>query len=296
VQRKEVGKKFMLMLICAAVTVGGCITIPAGKYEAFRDSGHSLLTNAGETYARIEGLQRQFAVVTAPDSEITVNTFRPQFEEKSFDLSPELRFREAALEALVKYLNLLSILSAKSRFSSVDRASQELSGSLKNLVESSKLVDRDDASRVSDITFSFDNMADHRMGMGKGKRLNALRVIMDSEQAAVERLSHFVVKGSRKISARVQVMVKTIIVHANSIRPPQGSLERYHFDTRIATLIAESEEIEASLETMSRAVSQIPAAHQEIRDNLEKETTSFEALHVLLQEAQHADKIYRGLY
>jgi hypothetical protein len=293
VRKMEAGKRLIFILICAAMGLGGCISIPAGKYEAFRDSGQSLLTNTGETYVRIERLQRQFAVVTAPDSEISIDTFRPQFEDKSFDLSPDLRLREAAFEVLVKYLNLLSTLSSKNRVPGVDRAYQELSASLKNLVESSKAVDRDEVSKASDINFSFDDAADRRMG--KRQRLNALREMMDSEQTAVESLCRLVLKSNKKISARVQVMLKTIVAHANIVRPPQGSLQRYHFDARIGALIAESEEIEASLETMSKAVSQIPEAHKEIRADLDREATSFDALHMLLQQAQRAKKIYRGL-
>jgi hypothetical protein len=283
----------MLILVCTAVTLGGCTSIPTGKYEALRNSGQSLLANTGETYARIERLQRQFTVVTAPDSEIDMDTFKPQFEDKSFDLSPDLRFRESAFEVLVKYLNVLSTLSARSRFSGADRASQELSASLKNLVETSKVVDKDDASKASDISASFGDAIDHQMG--KRKRLNALKKMMDLEQNNVERLSQLIVKSNKKISGVVQVMLKTIIAHANSVRPPYGSLERYHFDIRVAEIIAESKEIETSLEVMGKAVSQIPRAHEEIRTDLDKEATSFEALYTLLHEAQHANKIYRGL-
>jgi hypothetical protein len=40
---------------------------------------------------------------------------------------------------------------------------------------------------------------------------------------------------------------------------------------------------------------QIPNAHEEIRDLLDKKPSDFEALKSLVKEAQRADSFYRGL-
>lgn len=285
---------WIIPILLGCVIICGCAPqIPIGKYEILEDSSRSILSNIIDTYSRIEKLQKRFAVTTAPDSELNRDTFKPQIEGQSFDLTPELRFRESAFEVLVNYVIVLRILSSKEYALEIDKASQQLAGSLRNLNETSKIMKGSDASAASGI---FSTVIDRlSRKLVERKRLNALKQVMDMAQNDLERLSNLIIGSNQKIKMAAGIMLNRIIAHANAARPAYGTTERYRFDMEIAHIIDEVEAIEASLESMNRAISKIPQAHKEIRSEIEKKKTSLEALQSLIQEAQLATKFYRNL-
>ena len=121
----------LCVLLLWIIGLSACATsAPIGKYHALKDSSQSILANTTDTYTRIEKLQRRFVITSAPDKPINQDTFKPQINGQSYDLVPELRYREAAFEVLVKYLTVLSVLSSKDYMADVDKASIELSASL----------------------------------------------------------------------------------------------------------------------------------------------------------------------
>lgn len=285
---------WIIPILLGCVIICGCAPqIPIGKYEILEDSSRSILSNIIDTYSRIEKLQKRFAVTTAPDSELNRDTFKPQIEGQSFDLTPELRFRESAFEVLVNYVIVLRILSSKEYALEIDKASQQLAGSLRNLTETSKIMKSSDASAASGI---FSTLIDRlSRKLVERKRLNALKQVMDMAQNDLERLSNLIIGSNQKIKMAAGIMLSRIIAHANAARPAYGTIERYRFDMEISHKIEEVEAIEASLESMNRAISKMPQAHKEIRSEIEKKKTSLEALQSLIQEAQLATKFYRNL-
>ena len=280
--------------MCVLILFGGCASIPEGKFEVLKNSSQSLLTNTKDTYVRIEKMQRRFAVVTAPNSKIDIDTFKPKIGEQSFDLTPELRFRESAFEVLVKYNQVLYGISSKDYMGAVDKASQELAGSLNNLNQSSLKMSKDDASKASGIIATFIDLTGKEIV--KGRRADALRKVMDLHQKDIENLSVLIVGSNDKIGKYVKIMVERILTHANfAMRPDYGSASRYFFDMEIAEVIAETEDIQASLSSVNKGVLKIPEAHKEIRDELDKKPTNLDALHSLIQEVENANSFYRTL-
>ncbi len=282
------------VLLLWIIALSACATsAPIGKYQALKNSSQSLLSNTTDTYTRIEKLQRRFVITSAPDKPINEDTFKPQIDGQSYDLVPELRYREAAFEVLVKYLTVLSVLSSKDYMADVDKASIELSGSLQSLMESSKIIDSAHASQVAGI---FATMID---AIGRPiietKRIDALKSIMDSSQGDLEKLAGLLVGSNKKIQVLVEKMSNSIIGHANLTRPPYQSAQRYDFDKNIAEQIQEIQEILASLNSISDGVAKIPIAHKEIRETLDKKPSNMEALKSLVQEAQRVNKFYRSL-
>lgn len=270
--------------------------IPVGKYAALKDSSQSVLNNTTDTYTRIEKLQRYFLVITAPDKPIDRDTFKPPFVNgKATDIVPELRFRESAFEVLVKYVSVLYGLSSKDYASDVDKASQELAGSLKNLMETSQKLSTSDGAQASAIFGTLVNVIGRQIV--ERKRLEALKTVMDFAQNDLKNLSGLIVGSNMKIKDWVETNVQPIITYANfnNNRARYKSPERYQFDQNIAEHLAEIEEIESSLDLMNRAISKIPEAHEEIRKELDKKPSSMEALQVLIQEAERSMKFYRDL-
>jgi len=282
------------VLLLWIIALSACATsAPIGKYQALKNSSQSLLSNTTDTYTRIEKLQRRVVITSAPDKPINEDTFKPQIDGQSYDLVPELRYREAAFEVLVKYLTVLSVLSSKDYMADVDKASIELSGSHQSLMESSKIIDSAHASQVAGI---FATMID---AIGRPiietKRIDALKSIMDSSQGDLEKLAGLLVGSNKKIQVLVEKMSNSIIGHANLTRPPYQSAQRYDFDKNIAEQIQEIQEILASLNSISDGVAKIPIAHKEIRETLDKKPSNMEALKSLVQEAQRVNKFYRSL-
>lgn len=282
-----------LAIVVVVILSAGCASIPIGKYEALHESSQTVLTKTSDTYQRIEELQRQFAITTAPNQKLTRRSFQPTLDGQSFDLTPELRFREAALEVWVKYTAVLQAFSEKDYESDVDKASQELAASLKNLSATSSALKADDAKTASGMLATAINVIGKEIV--RAKRLQALRKVMDSAQGDIENLSTLIVGSNTKIKKAVEIMTDRILAHADVQRPPYGSVERTTFDERIALVIAEAQEIEEALDAMNSAISRIPKAHAEIRIILDDKPTELEALRALIQGAQRAGKFYRHL-
>lgn len=284
---------YYLSIVVVVALSAGCTSIPVGKYHALHESSHTVLTKTSDTYRRIEQIQRQFSIATAPNQKLTRESFQPKIDGQSFDLTPELRFREAALEVWVKYTVVLQALSEQDYVSEVDRATQDLAGSLKNLSATSHVMKADEAKVASGMLATAINVIGKEIV--RAKRLQALRTVMDSAQGDIDNLSALMVGSNVKIKKSVGIMTDRILAHADAQRPPYGSMERTAFDERIARMIAEAQEVEEALDAMNTAVGKIPKAHAEIRIILDEKPTDFEALRALIQGAQRTSKFYRNL-
>ena len=284
---------YYLPIVAVATLSVGCSSIPVGKYQVLHESSQTVLTKTSDTYKRIEELQRLFSIATAPNQKLTRESFKPTIDGQSFDLTPELRFREVALEVWVKYTVVLEAFSDKDYVSEVDKASQELAGSLRNLTATSSAMKADEAKAASGMLATAINVIGKEIV--RAKRVQALQKVMDSAQGDIDNLSTLIVGSNTKIKKAVGIMTDRILAHADTQRPPYGSVERTAFDERIALVIAKAQDIEEALDAMNTAVSKIPKAHAEIRIILDEKPTDLEALRALIQGAQRAGTFYRDL-
>ncbi len=288
----KIGRLVLISLFCAII-FSACASAPVGKYKVLKDSSQSLLTNTTDTYMRIEKLQAHFAVLSAKDGPIDINTFKPLIKGQSFDITPALRYREQAFEVLVKYLNVLNVLASKDYVSDIDKSSIELSSSLQTLLEKTNAVDAANAAQVAGI---FGTLVDTlSRPIVEAKRIDALKSIMDSSQEDLQTLTKLLIGSNTKIKDFVDLARISIINHANEVRPQHNSPLRYDYDKNIANQLQEIEEILASLDAINKGIEKIPAAHKEIRVSLDQKQNSIEALKGLVQEVQRVNKFYRSL-
>ncbi|MDZ7263688.1 MAG: hypothetical protein ONB16_03830 [candidate division KSB1 bacterium] len=284
---------WVIFLSSLGVLIGCAARLPTAKYELLQESASSLLNNTTDTYFRIEKLQHRFAVTTAPDAAITRQSFKPLIGGQSFDLTPELRFREDALEVLVDYLQVLRALATKDYLKNVDKATLQLGGSLRNLLESSQLLPESQETKVTGIFAALMNQMAREIV--KQETRTALKQAMDLAQDDIDKLVALIVQSNLKIKLTIGVMLTPLINHANEVRPQAGTLPRLPFDLEFAAIIAEADEIEASLDAVNRGLEKIPAAHKEIRRHLDKIQSAFDSLQELAREARRAQKFYRNL-
>ena len=160
------------------------------------------------TYTRIEKLQRRFIVETASDSPLTRDSFRPVIDGQSFDLTPELRFRETALEVLVRYALVLQAFAKRDFAGEVDKATEELAGSLKALAATAA-PENESAAKASGILATVVNIIGR--AIVQGKRLEALKMVMDAAQSDIAKLTQLIVGSNVKIQRAVDTMLTRLL-------------------------------------------------------------------------------------
>lgn len=278
----------------------GCTTIPVGRYDVLANSSQEILSNTSETYVRIEKLQRRFLVETATgDVKLNSNDpkpFAPLIEingkTESFDLTPELHFREAALQVLVKYCLVLQAFAKRDFEGEVDKAAAGLAGSLKSLA-SATVPKNVNAQEASGMLATVINVIGREIV--RKNRLKALKNVMDTAQPHMDTLSALIASDNKKINNFVNIMLKRILTRRESQRPSLDTLGRTGFDTDASLLISEVTEIKKSLDKINSAIKKIPRAHAETRKKLDDESQGFDALAQLVGEVQGIDKLYRTL-
>lgn len=275
------GAAFLVLMIA------GCSSIPSGRYEALHGASVEILTKSSQTYHRIERLQRDFAVLTAPNQPLTADSFRPIVQGMDYDIGPELRLRENALNVLVNYTALLHILASRNNAADVDRAAQELGASVSGMLGTA------DGPSIGNI------MATVADGLGRGVteqlRSEALAAAMDQAQPAVSELCNLVRGSNAKIVAFVTLMEGRYIAHANANRPPYGSWARYTFDREVASRLEEIQQIRQVMSIQAAALEKLPEAHREIRASLKQRELTPVALREMLGEARRLQHFYESL-
>lgn len=278
-----------LQLAMIIFLMAGCstTTVPIGKYDVLAESSQTILKGTTETYTRIEKLQRRFMIEKASDAPLTRDTFRP-----SSDLTPALRFRETALEVLVRYALVLQAFAKRDFAGEVDKATEELAGSLKVLA-AMVAPDHDSTAKASSILATVVNTMGR--AITQGKRLEALKMVMDTTQSDLEQLAQLIVGSNAKIQEAVEIMLTTIVRHREAIRPTIPPANRLIFHTEVSLIISEADEIKEAIDNLSESIAKVPSAHKEIRRILDDTPTGLEALQQLVKEVQRIDKFYRSI-
>ncbi|MGH8550806.1 MAG: hypothetical protein ACRERU_19850 [Methylococcales bacterium] len=210
----------------------------------------------------------------------------------SFDITPELRFKEIALQVLVKYSLVLQAFAKRDFESDVDKASEEFAGSLKSLAKTAA-PDNDSAKKASGILATVVDVIGREIV--RENRLEALKSVMDSAQPDIKKLAQLIVGSNEKIETDVNKMLDRILAHRNRQRPPIDTIERIKFDTDVSLIIGEADEINTAIDDLSASIGKVPPAHAEIRKMLDGQAKGLDALEQLISDVQRIDRFYRNL-
>jgi hypothetical protein len=284
-----------LIILLVLLTNGCSAVIPVGKYDVLAGSGNVILDSTSETYTRIEKIQKNQMIEQAGiKSELKRDTFLPIIEvdgkKESFDITPELQFREDALQVLVNYTDLLQAFAKNDFEGDVDVAAEEFAGSVKSLVSTAD-PNNENAQKVTGILATVIDVIGREIV--RKERLDGLKKIMDSAQPSIVELASLIADDNKKIKEFVKQAIDTILRHKNTQRPPINTIQRTNFDTDVSQIVSEADEVNVALESISGAIGQIPPAHDEIRKLLDEKPRGFEALQQLVKEVQRIDKFYR---
>ncbi|MDD1626228.1 MAG: hypothetical protein LUQ26_01945 [Methylococcaceae bacterium] len=283
------------VFIIVLLTVG-CSSIPVGKFDVLAESSQGILNGTSETYTRIEKLQRNYVVERVPNAPLSRDTFHPvtivNGQIESFDLTPELDFREDALQVLVNYTLVLQAFAKRDFEGDVDKAAADFAGSVKSLAATAA-PNNDNAQKASGILATVVDVIGREII--RKERLEALKTVMDSAQTGIEKLAQLIVGDNTLIKGSVDRMIKTILTHKNIQRPPIDTLERSNFDTNVSLIISEADEINNALDNIDAAIKEVPLAHADIRTMLDGKPKNLDALAQLVKDAQRINKLYRSL-
>lgn len=289
----------ILRILVFAVIVSSCSAtrISTGEFELLTESGATILRGTTDTYTRIEKLQRIFLVETAGKAKLTIDSFSPIVKDRdgqiyNLDLRPELRFREAALDVLLKYFLVLQAFAERNFAGDVDKVAVELAGSMDALANTSTPGDaqlEDGAGVLAAIVNVTGKEVVER------KRLKTLQEVMSESQEYINELARLTGSSNDRIKITVDIMLKRILDHRNRVRPKRKSFRRYAFDMKVANILDETREIKISLDQLSTAIGKIPNAHAEVRETLGQRKSGMESLRSLVGEAVRIHVFYRTL-
>lgn len=171
------------VFIIVLLTVG-CSSIPVGKFDVLAESSQGILNCTSETYTRIEKLQRNYVVERVPNAPLSRDTFHPvtivNGQIESFDLTPELDFREDALQVLVNYTLVLQAFAKRDFEGDVDKAAADFAGSVKSLAATAAPNNGNAQKASKEVPLAH---ADIRTMLdGKPKNLDALAQLVKDAQ------------------------------------------------------------------------------------------------------------------
>jgi hypothetical protein len=90
-------------------------------------------------------------------------------------------------------------------------------------------------------------------------------------------------------------MLSRIVAHRKERRPAITAANRVLFDTEVALIISEADEIKDALDQLNASIEKVPSAHAEIRKILDETPTGLDAVQQLVKEVQRMDKLYRSI-
>lgn len=91
-------------------------------------------------------------------------------------------------------------------------------------------------------------------------------------------------------------MLDQILVHRNRTRPPIDTPQRTDFDTDVALLIREVNQINSAIDELGASIGRVPSAHAEIRKMLDDQPKGLETLELLVKDVKRIERFYRSVH
>lgn len=241
--------------------------LPTGKLTLLHQSTLTLQTQTKTTFSQIQDFRRQLAVLEAdPTEPLTTKSFQKEISINDQPLEADFRFRETALDALVKYTALLHAVTTGDIEGDIDRALEELAGALNALRQTGK-PDTADARAVSTILGNAVHTT--RVALSQKTRLDTLRSLMTLAQPDIQRLATLATRHNDTFADLVQSMTERMIALLDERRP---LLDDYvdpalvSYDSHAAAMLAESKHIQDALLALQTAMPLVLTAHFSIRN------------------------------
>jgi hypothetical protein len=278
------------VLAIAALLSSGCATVPTGQFEALRDASQTLATHTTQTYARLERLQWDELTMRAfGEEKLSNDSFRAVRDGRDFSLTKRLEKREAAIDAVARYTQVLAALAGPAPESDVDRKLQELAGALQRMVAAN-----DGTAETVNIPIIVVDALSH--AATASIRRNGLREAMDAAGPGIKSLSDYFAQDQERLRQFIEVMRLRLFAFSAAARPPaELGLERHQFDRIVGLMSQELDQVDRALIELKTAAEAIPPAHDTLRVALDKKEVSRDSLRKLIAETQRLNKFYRAL-
>jgi hypothetical protein len=115
-----------------------------------------------------------------------------------------------------------------------------------------------------------------------------LTTMIPSAQADLEALCRVIVQSEAPLAAASAALVQRILTFNNACRPDKNASGRVPYDFAMASLLQDARQFTKSMTAAAAGVGQLPAAHKAIGQMLADVPTPAEAIHALVNAAEHS--------
>jgi hypothetical protein len=240
-------------------------------------------------------MTRRFMIFSPAPGPYTPRSFAPVVsvggQQLDFDFGPRLAPRKAALDVLTSYTDALAAFAKKDYQGDLDRATNDLGGNLQDLL--SHATASEDVKRGAGVLAT----AVNELGRVAIERLrrSALHKAMTDAAPGVVQIVTFVREINDRAALAVTVMRDEMLRIANRATPSDG-VARLSLNESVEEVVVDSASVLDRLKQSTAAVQAIPAAHDEVRDALDRDDRgALDKLKALVAEAKRLQKIYSSL-
>jgi hypothetical protein len=284
-----------LLVAIILVLASGCAAVPTGRFDALALATREVDTRTGEVDGDVVQITRRFMIFSPAPGPYTPRSFAPVVtvggQQADFDFGPRLAPRKAALDVLVAYTEALSAFAKKDYQGNLDKATNTLGGNLQDLISHASASNdvKRGAGVLAAVVNELGRAAIDRM------RKTALRNAMAEAAPGVSEIAKFVRDINERAALAVTVMRDEMLRIANRANPVDGAA-RLALSETVEQVIVDSASVLARLKQSTVAVEAIPAAHDEVRDSLDRdERGALDKLKALIAEAKRLQHIYSSL-
>ncbi|WP_047248294.1 hypothetical protein [Chromobacterium subtsugae] len=272
------------------LALAACASLDSAKFAALSEAARQMDDGAASSFAALEQSARDSAVLTAPDRKVGLQGFPLlNAEGQPYDLSSQLDKVKASLDLLACYSAALAQLAAAGNPADIDKSSQDLAASLRQLQGSGL-----SAAAANGLATAIDAFGQAKLA---SQRKDSLRAVMDRAQPGLEALA----QEMSRVQQDLQLYLTDIslrylsFVDRDGFRPAFGSWARYQGDLQVAARLADFDRQHRALDLIGKESQAFPILHRQLRQSLYDPGARQDRLREFVDEAKRLRSLYRSL-
>ena len=274
-----------LLAICLISNLfAACTSVPTQQFTSFNTATVEFAEKSELTYKRLQAISSASAVLDAPDTALTADSFQA---EK--DLAGYVNAMTARLDVIEKYAKALECLASTDPTADIESAATDLSSSANSLGKVTNHISPEAANEVGALADLIGRWATYN------DRKKGLEEAMQKAQPALVAFAREIDEDSGELRKMLVLIRDNYLLHANKMRPPYQTWSRAVFDSSVASRLTEYNDIGEALTAMNAAAKQLPAANSNLLQSVQQGAVSRAGLTNFARQVRQIRTFYRGL-